>query len=131
MKIKTLSQATKIATTLFKNRDKIKDVFKDSGDKAEKNKEQMTEGLWSNVKTFRRMIKASLNGSFKPSKRTIIYLIAGLIYFISPLDMVPDFILGLGFLDDAAVLGIIAKRIKNELDRFKDVTNFDDVKVIL
>lgn len=31
-------------------------------------------------------------------------LIAALAYFVMPLDLVPDFIVGLGFTDDAAVL---------------------------
>jgi uncharacterized membrane protein YkvA (DUF1232 family) len=31
-------------------------------------------------------------------------LVAALAYFVAPFDFVPDFILGLGFLDDASVL---------------------------
>ena len=31
-------------------------------------------------------------------------LIAALAYFVTPFDFVPDFLLGLGFLDDASVL---------------------------
>ena len=42
-------------------------------------------------------------------------LLAALAYFVMPFDVVPDFIAGLGFTDDAAVLamaiGLVAKHI--------------------
>ncbi len=36
--------------------------------------------------------------------RARLTLIGALAYFVSPFDIVPDFIIGLGFLDDASVL---------------------------
>lgn len=48
-------------------------------------------------------------------------LLAGLAYFVVPLDVVPDFILGLGFGDDAAVLaGIIAMLRTHITDRHRE-----------
>lgn len=44
-----------------------------------------------------------------------IYTIAALIYFISPVDFLPDFIPGLGFLDDLAILGMIAGAIISKI----------------
>jgi uncharacterized membrane protein YkvA (DUF1232 family) len=45
-------------------------------------------------------------------------LIAALAYFVTPFDLVPDFLLGLGFLDDASVLmaalGAVRTSIKDE-----------------
>jgi uncharacterized membrane protein YkvA (DUF1232 family) len=45
-------------------------------------------------------------------------LFAALAYFVMPFDVVPDFIAGLGFTDDAAVLamaiGLVAKHMKPE-----------------
>lgn len=36
--------------------------------------------------------------------RARLTLIGALAYFVAPIDLVPDFIIGLGFLDDASVL---------------------------
>ncbi len=38
-------------------------------------------------------------------------LIATIAYFISPADMIPDFIAGLGFTDDAAVLATAVRML--------------------
>jgi uncharacterized membrane protein YkvA (DUF1232 family) len=40
----------------------------------------------------------------KTPARARLTLIAALAYFVAPLDFVPDFLLGFGFLDDASVL---------------------------
>ncbi len=51
--------------------------------------------------------------------RAVLY--AALAYFVMPFDVIPDFIAGLGFTDDAAVLamaiGLVAKHIKPEHTR--------------
>jgi uncharacterized membrane protein YkvA (DUF1232 family) len=45
-------------------------------------------------------------------------LLAALAYFVMPFDAIPDFITGLGFTDDAAVLamalGLVARHVKPE-----------------
>ncbi len=55
-------------------------------------------------------------------------LLAALAYFILPLDFVPDFIIGLGFSDDATVLmtafGLVSQYIKPEhRKKAKDTLN--------
>ena len=131
MKIKSLQKAYQIAQQIFQNKDKIKDVFNESSQKAEDKKDSMPTGLWSDVKTLLKMLKAWQGGSYKFSKKTILYVIAGLLYFLSPMDLVPDFILGLGFIDDAAVLAIVVKRIRSELEKFKEESVYQDAEVIL
>lgn len=45
-------------------------------------------------------------------------LLAALAYFVTPIDVIPDFVAGLGFTDDAAViamtLGLIGRHVKAE-----------------
>ena len=53
------------------------------------------------------------------SKTTIITIIAGLLYLVNPMDLIPDFFVG-GFIDDAAVIGYVLTKIKDELDRYKE-----------
>jgi len=41
-----------------------------------------------------------------------------MIYFVMPIDAMPDFILGLGLADDATLLAWTSAKVKEELDRF-------------
>jgi len=60
----------------------------------------------------------------KLSKQQIIYLTAALLYFISPVDAVPDLIPGLGYVDDIAVLSAIltfvAKGVQSARQRLSE-----------
>lgn len=42
-------------------------------------------------------------------------LLAALAYFVSPLDLVPDFIFALGFLDDASVLAAAIAAVRSSI----------------
>lgn len=57
------------------------------------------------------------------SPKALVTIVAGLLYFVSPLDAIPDWLLGVGFLDDIAVLGWVLKTVADELARFKDWRN--------
>lgn len=52
-------------------------------------------------------------------KKSILSIIAAMLYFVIPTDLIPDFILGTGFLDDAAVLSFLFASIKGDIDNYK------------
>lgn len=52
------------------------------------------------------------------SRAKLILIVALLIYIVSPLDFIPDWIPGAGFLDDAALLGYVVKLVDKELERY-------------
>ncbi|HGK7344795.1 TPA: DUF1232 domain-containing protein [Streptococcus suis] len=71
-------------------------------------------GLISMVRSY---IRRDYN---KLPKGTILATIGALIYFFSPIDALPDFILGAGLLDDAFVLNACLKLIKTDVDDFRN-----------
>lgn len=66
-----------------------------------------------------RMTAAYARGEYRyvPLK-TMLTILAGLIYFLNPLDLVPDAILGVGLMDDLAVLTWIYRSASGEVERF-------------
>lgn len=47
--------------------------------------------------------------------RARLILIAALAYFVAPFDVVPDFIIGLGFVDDATVLAAALAAVRSSI----------------
>lgn len=64
------------------------------------------------------MLRAVCNGSYRMSFLTTVVMIVSLIYIISPIDIVPDFILFFGWIDDGVVLYLLLKRLNMETQRY-------------
>ncbi|MBB6609878.1 DUF1232 domain-containing protein [Pontibacter sp. Tf4] len=76
---------------------------------------------WENLQLLSRMIKSAVGGEYKGiPTTTLVGGVAVIIYFITPIDLIPDFIPVVGLLDDASLLAWFMTSIKTELDRFKE-----------
>jgi uncharacterized membrane protein YkvA (DUF1232 family) len=75
--------------------------------------------LAENVKTLTRLLETYLRGHYKMPWQSAASVIAALLYFIAPTDAIPDFILGIGYLDDMAVIRYTLQIISKDLDRFE------------
>ena len=97
----------------------INGLLKKALHKANNKKGSLTE-VWDKLQLFFELVKAWSKGEYHDiSKKTIILIVATVLYFVSPIDLVPDFIVGLGIFDDVALIGFTAKQISTELERFK------------
>ena len=80
---------------------------------------------------LQKMGKAALNGTFKIRKRTLLMVLGGLVYVISPLDFLPAALLGpIGLADDAAILMFVYKRITSELERYRSESKYEEAEVV-
>lgn len=62
-----------------------------------------------------------LKGNYKGvKKKNLLLIIVGILYLLNPIDIIPDFILGLGYLDDVAVFFSVLHRMQDELDQYED-----------
>ncbi len=46
-------------------------------------------------------------------------IVAALIYFVAPFDIVPDILVGLGFVDDAAIIGLCLSSVFSDFDAYE------------
>ncbi|CAN5431523.1 hypothetical protein BH10BAC4_BH10BAC4_15400 [soil metagenome] len=77
------------------------------------------KGLSERLQTFGRLVNSYARGHYREIPlKTIIKIIAALIYFLNPIDLIPDAIVGIGFIDDLAVLTGVYKSAQDELDSF-------------
>ena len=66
------------------------------------------------------LAKDAYKGVYKGlSKKNLLMIVAGILYLVNPLDLVPDFILGLGFLDDLGILTFVIGKLANEIELYR------------
>jgi uncharacterized membrane protein YkvA (DUF1232 family) len=66
-----------------------------------------------------RLVRAYAKGEYRDiAASRLVLIVAALLYFLIPTDVIPDFVVGVGLLDDVAVLGWVIKAVKDALDAF-------------
>jgi uncharacterized membrane protein YkvA (DUF1232 family) len=108
----------KKAKEYSQDKKKTKKLLDDAMEKAKK--KGPFEAIWENIQLLFGIVKDWISGDYKDVPiGSIIAIIVGLLYFVSPIDIIPDFIPG-GLVDDALVLGLIIKQVKSDLDKYKE-----------
>ncbi len=109
------------AKTIINDDKKLKKLIEDVLNKLKdlSNDDKATSKLNDSLRIFIRIINAytSKEYTYVPWK-TICLLVAGLIYFIYPIDLIPDFIPVSGLIDDVAFIAWIYDSIKEDIDNF-------------
>jgi len=98
--------------------DKLNDLLDKAARKADSRKGPLAE-VWNSLMACLRLLRAYAIGRYQDIPwGSLVSIIATVIYFVMPLDLIPDFLLGFGFIDDAALIGWILGSVKSDIDRF-------------
>jgi uncharacterized membrane protein YkvA (DUF1232 family) len=75
--------------------------------------------IWPYLLAMIRVVRDYQRGEYRdmPTPRLLI-VIAAIIYFVSPFDVIPDWVPVLGHIDDAFVVSLALKSVRNDLDTF-------------
>lgn len=80
----------------------------------------LLKGLREDLGLLQALCVAWWRGEYRAiSKPALVAAVAGLLYFLSPMDAIPDWLPGLGFVDDLAVLGWVMRKWSGELQAFQ------------
>lgn len=103
------------------DKEKTAKLIIDASNKAERlDKSGPMEILYERLQLLFGIVKDWSNGTYKEvPKGSIVIIIIGLIYFLSPIDLISDFIPG-GYVDDALVLALVFKQVSSDLEKYKD-----------
>lgn len=79
------------------------------------------KSLKNDFLTAIRLLRAYVNGSYRQIPwQSLVMIVASLIYFINPFDIIPDFIPLQGLIDDATVMLFTFKSVQTDLNQFRN-----------
>ena len=76
--------------------------------------------VFENVRELYALFKDSVKGDYKLHSANVAIIGGGLLYFIVPTDLIPDFLPFIGYLDDLAVLTTIMATLKGEIEDYRN-----------
>lgn len=80
----------------------------------------LLRGVRDDLLLLQQLCVAWWRGEYRAvSTQALLAVVAGLLYFVSPLDAIPDWLPGVGFLDDIAVLSWVMGKWSAELEAFR------------
>lgn len=85
--------------------------------------------LVNQVKLLYELVRAYVDGSYREVPwASIATAVAAVVYFLSPIDLIPDMIPGLGYIDDIFVVRFALASIQSDLRTYCEFKGYDVAK---
>lgn len=76
--------------------------------------------VWTDLRTMMRLLLRWASRSYRQVSWTPLVVIVGaLVYFVTPLDAIPDALGAIGFVDDITVISTAVQSVREELRQFR------------
>ena len=77
--------------------------------------------VFSDFTTFLRLVQSWARGRYRQAPwKTIAMVLGAILYFMSPIDAIPDIIPVLGFMDDAFIIAWVMRSVRKDVQRFRE-----------
>lgn len=114
-----LRRATKAAESYAQDPERARRLLEDAERKAERRR-GVFGSLWSDFTTALRLLRSWRSRRYTSVPwRTVVALLGALVYFVNPLDVVPDALPIVGYLDDATIVAWVLHSVRTDLQRFR------------
>ena len=112
-------KARALVTSTMQSPERMLDLVANAQSKAGQNRGGKLAGVFDSISASFRLLKAYAAGEYRQiSLESMALIVASIIYFVMPFDAVPDFIVALGFLDDAALLAWTFRSVADDIEAF-------------
>jgi uncharacterized membrane protein YkvA (DUF1232 family) len=113
------SQALTNARSFAKDPERLRQLFKEAVKKAPTIPRGPFKDLWAYFQAMLRLIRAYYRREYRNvSLQNLVMIVGAIIYILNPFDLIPDWIAGLGFADDAVILAFAVRQTRQTLDDF-------------
>lgn len=114
-----LGKFTAKARAILANPSKTLEILDKAAKKADKAQGPLA-GVWHDLQLMFRLVRDYAKGEYRVIPfGSVAAILGGLLYLLMPFDVMPDFIIGLGFGDDAFVIGLVLRQVRTDLHKYK------------
>jgi uncharacterized membrane protein YkvA (DUF1232 family) len=116
---RSFRRASTRAQDYVRHPDRLADLLKDATRKAEQPPSGRMGATLEDLKALVRLASAYVRGDYRAvSRDNLVKVIAAIVYFVSPIDLLPDFLGPFGLTDDAVVVAFVLRKLREELSTF-------------
>lgn len=114
------AQLKRRAADYLRNPDRLKQLTRDATAKAHSlGRQGPLRDVWTSLMAFFRLIRAFAAGEYRQVPwQSLTLIVAAVLYVLLPIDVIPDFIVGVGYIDDVAVIAWVMNAVRTDIDAF-------------
>jgi len=105
------SDPNKLRSLLGNTVEKLQDV---------EGRQELYNDFVGKVNTYVRLMRSVLRGEYHLPWKSVLLIVAGLVYFVSPVDLIPDFIPMSGLIDDVSIILWIFSTLREDIEHFSE-----------
>jgi uncharacterized membrane protein YkvA (DUF1232 family) len=112
---KAVSEAAEYA----RSPERLKQLFEEASRKAREVPKGAFYERWAYLMAMLRLIRAYYRAEYREiSHEHLVIIVAAVVYFLTPADVISDWIPVKGFVDDALVVSVALGAVRDDLDAF-------------
>jgi uncharacterized membrane protein YkvA (DUF1232 family) len=109
------------AAEYLNNPKKLNELIDKAKYKAESKKQGPLKEVLDSLMALFRLVRAYAKREYvEVPWQSLLIIVATILYFLIPTDLIPDWIIGLGLIDDAALIGWTMNTVKTDIDGFRE-----------
>lgn len=107
------------AAQVAQDQEALQHLLREAAEKAQRYRQQLNR-VWDQLELLLNLVRAYVRGEYRRVPwKALVLMVGALLYFLNPMDIVPDFLAGIGFIDDATVIAMVVQAVREELEKFR------------
>lgn len=117
--LQRLSALSGKSEKILKDSKRLEELLKKAASKATAEKNRVSE-VKRDFFDLIQLVRDYVSGRYREIPwKSLVMIVATILYFVNPFDVIPDFIAGLGLLDDITLLQLVMRQLRVDVENYR------------